>query len=720
MHVSSNVSVSDQLNASDIKMSSMSFCGTRPTSSASLITTPNEKQNVVMTSSTCEMVTPVQSSKVRLVRKNSFSEAMAKHVKETTKDQDLSRMVLDKKTVLGHNSTSPEHKLNSSALQSLPNSSFDFGPNKTIEFAQNISNDNDNHDEVFEEDKENLCLPSSPLKFIPSSPLHSLISPPPPSETPSPTSPSFQLYSLPNLQNFNDDSRGSISSSPKNNKVKNFDEPLNISPLKPILTENDSLDTSDNTTPVLTPTSRVMDEDTLAAENMRCLRDVETTLSPELLRCDQFHHSFDSDIHLERPEQLSLRSPNPDNTQEMDISAVTEHVDSPDEDDETRIDNLRKPSEEDILSRTSTPSPLPVPNLLSPESDKVRSPIIRTPEMSSSSFKIPDQSSSMSLKRKCSSSPSQDQESIKTHLTSDLTNLVISSKKVRLDTDVEMVTSINGEKPSLSSTSSSSSEEEGRQGYGFSTPVHQYSTPLSAVPQHMKQFKGMKAVKFVSPAGLTPVQHPEANKLQQQPLKMPFSLAELDTSRPPATPPHFAPSPSHVFKTPSHPSPSRTPLRTPKSMSRPRRQPEPSRILGTPDYLAPELLLGQGHGKEVDWWALGACLYEFMTGIPPFNDDTPEMVFDNILSLNIEWPEGEEALSQASVDCIMSLLCLDPQRRADDEVIQNKTELTRHVMWNELLDQTPAFVPQPDSNTDTTYFNAKNSIQGLKVSCVDI
>lgn len=36
--------------------------------------------------------------------------------------------------------------------------------------------------------------------------------------------------------------------------------------------------------------------------------------------------------------------------------------------------------------------------------------------------------------------------------------------------------------------------------------------------------------------------------------------------------------------------------------------------MGTPDYLAPELLLGTGHGPEVDWWALGCILYEFVMG----------------------------------------------------------------------------------------------------------
>ncbi|KAH6939384.1 hypothetical protein HPB50_017744 [Hyalomma asiaticum] len=55
------------------------------------------------------------------------------------------------------------------------------------------------------------------------------------------------------------------------------------------------------------------------------------------------------------------------------------------------------------------------------------------------------------------------------------------------------------------------------------------------------------------------------------------------------------------------------------------------RLLGTPDYLAPELLLGQEHGAPVDWWALGICLYEFMTGLPPFCDQSPEAVFRNIL-----------------------------------------------------------------------------------------
>lgn len=53
-------------------------------------------------------------------------------------------------------------------------------------------------------------------------------------------------------------------------------------------------------------------------------------------------------------------------------------------------------------------------------------------------------------------------------------------------------------------------------------------------------------------------------------------------------------------------------------------------VAGTPDYLAPELLLGTGHDSSVDMWALGVCAYEFATGMPPFHGPSPETIFENI------------------------------------------------------------------------------------------
>ena len=64
------------------------------------------------------------------------------------------------------------------------------------------------------------------------------------------------------------------------------------------------------------------------------------------------------------------------------------------------------------------------------------------------------------------------------------------------------------------------------------------------------------------------------------------------------------------------------------------------RIMGTPDYIAPEILDGKGANQtSVDWWALGIIVFEFIVGMPPFNAETMEEIFANIVSLKIPWQE---------------------------------------------------------------------------------
>ncbi|PIA16575.1 serine/threonine protein kinase 15, partial [Coemansia reversa NRRL 1564] len=126
-------------------------------------------------------------------------------------------------------------------------------------------------------------------------------------------------------------------------------------------------------------------------------------------------------------------------------------------------------------------------------------------------------------------------------------------------------------------------------------------------------------------------------------------------------------------------------------------------FLGTPDYLAPELLLGAGNGLAVDWWALGVCLFEFICGYPPFTDDSPEAIFRNILNHAIDWPDEEDYVSSEAAELISALLRPEPATRAHwKDILVAKL----FVGWDltNIRQREPPFVPRPDDDIDTSYF----------------
>ncbi|KAL3674646.1 hypothetical protein V7S43_000586 [Phytophthora oleae] len=128
---------------------------------------------------------------------------------------------------------------------------------------------------------------------------------------------------------------------------------------------------------------------------------------------------------------------------------------------------------------------------------------------------------------------------------------------------------------------------------------------------------------------------------------------------------------------------------------------------GTPDYLAPEIILGAPHGPPVDYWALGIILYEMLVGFPPFNDDSVDSIFENIIARQILWPDGEKCLSLEAVDLIDKLLDPNPATRMGWEDIK-LNPFFNGINWDTILDSVPPFVPTLEGPNDTSYFNNRN------------
>lgn len=117
---------------------------------------------------------------------------------------------------------------------------------------------------------------------------------------------------------------------------------------------------------------------------------------------------------------------------------------------------------------------------------------------------------------------------------------------------------------------------------------------------------------------------------------------------------------------------------------------------GTPEYLAPELLMGNGYNKTVDWWTLGVLLYEMLTGLPPFYDENTNEMYRKILSEPLHFP-GPEVVPPAAKDLLTKLLNRDPQQRLG---ANGAAEIKAHpffhaIDWRKLLQRKyePAFKP---------------------------
>ncbi|KAA0055805.1 serine/threonine-protein kinase tricorner [Cucumis melo var. makuwa] len=128
--------------------------------------------------------------------------------------------------------------------------------------------------------------------------------------------------------------------------------------------------------------------------------------------------------------------------------------------------------------------------------------------------------------------------------------------------------------------------------------------------------------------------------------------------------------------------------------------------VGTPDYIAPEVLLKKGYGVECDWWSLGAIMYEMLVGYPPFYSDDPVTTCRKIVHWknHLKFPD-EIRLSPEAKDMISRLLCDAENRLGSGGADQIKTHpWFKDTDWDKLYDIDAAFKPEVNGELDTQNF----------------
>ncbi|AQK90713.1 uncharacterized protein LOC100285373 [Zea mays] len=128
--------------------------------------------------------------------------------------------------------------------------------------------------------------------------------------------------------------------------------------------------------------------------------------------------------------------------------------------------------------------------------------------------------------------------------------------------------------------------------------------------------------------------------------------------------------------------------------------------VGTPDYIAPEVLLKKGYGMECDWWSLGAIMYEMLVGYPPFYADDPITTCRKIVHWrnHLKFPEDAK-LSNEARDLICRLLCDVDHRIGSAGADQIKAHpWFQGVAWDKLYEMEAAFKPQVNDELDTQNF----------------
>lgn len=120
-------------------------------------------------------------------------------------------------------------------------------------------------------------------------------------------------------------------------------------------------------------------------------------------------------------------------------------------------------------------------------------------------------------------------------------------------------------------------------------------------------------------------------------------------------------------------------------------------FVGTHEYLAPEIIKGEGHGSAVDWWTFGIFLYELLFGKTPFKGSENRATLYNVVGQPLRFPESP-VVSFSARDLIKGLLVKEPQNRLACR--RGATEIKQHpffqgVNWALIRCASPPEIPKP-------------------------
>ena len=143
---------------------------------------------------------------------------------------------------------------------------------------------------------------------------------------------------------------------------------------------------------------------------------------------------------------------------------------------------------------------------------------------------------------------------------------------------------------------------------------------------------------------------------------------------------------------------------------------------GTPEYLAPEIIKGEGYDENIDWWSLGIILYEMICGVPPFYDDNLNKIYYLIQNTEVSFPHNIY-LSDDVKDIIFNLLKKDVKERLGYS--SGIVEIKNHSFFKGINFQDienkkieAPFIPKIDNSTDVQNFDEIFTNEDLEMSYI--